>query len=117
MSVKWVYQIVTAAPPRPFYGDPVKECSCTAIAISRYQKKISGPLLERIDIHVEVPRVDSENLADKRSIEDSKTVRARVQATRERQVESVLQISLCLGICPDASDDGVSHFSELGKNT
>src|SRR5260221_285891 len=52
------------------------------------------------------PHVDSENLADKRNIEDSKTVRARAQPTRERQVESFLQISLCLGIFPGASYDG-----------
>jgi magnesium chelatase family protein len=48
------------------------------MAISRYQKKISGPLLDHIDIHVEVPRVDYEKLADKRNVEDSKTIRARV---------------------------------------
>ncbi len=42
------------------------------MAIARYQKKISGPLLDRIDIHVEVPRVDYEKLADKRNVEDSK---------------------------------------------
>ena len=57
------------------------------MAISRYQKKISGPLLDRIDIHVEVPRVDYEKLADKQQVEDSKTIRARVQAARERQLE------------------------------
>jgi magnesium chelatase family protein len=57
------------------------------LAIARYQKKISGPLLDRIDIHVEVPRVDYEKLADKRNVEDSKTIRARVQTARERQLE------------------------------
>ena len=41
------------------------------MAIARYQKKISGPLLDRIDIHVEVPRVDYEKLTDKRQVEDS----------------------------------------------
>ncbi len=46
------------------------------MAIARYQKKISGPLIDRIDIHVEVPRVDYEKLADKRNVEDSKTIRA-----------------------------------------
>jgi magnesium chelatase family protein len=68
-----------------FYGDPVKECSCSAMAIARYQKKISGPLLDRIDIHVEVPRVDYEKLAGKRNVEDSKTLerecRPRVNAS------------------------------------
>ncbi len=73
--------------PCGFYGDPVKECSCTAVAIARYQKKTSGSLLDRIDIHVEVPRVDYEKLADKRNVENSKTIRARVQAARERQLE------------------------------
>ncbi len=85
------------------------------MAIARYQKKISGPLLDRIDIHVEVPRVDYEKLADKRNVEDSKTMHARVQATRERQVESFLQIGLCLGIFPDASDDGGEPLLRAGK--
>ncbi len=57
------------------------------MAIARYQKRISGPLLDRIDIHVEVPRVDYEKLADKRNVENSQTVRARVQAARERQLQ------------------------------
>ena len=65
----------------------MKECSCSAMAIARYQKKISGPLLDRIDIHVEVPRVDNEKLADKRNVEDSKTIRARVHTAREHQLE------------------------------
>jgi len=53
----------------------VKECSCSAMAIARYQKRISGPSLDRIDIHVEVPRVDYEKLADKRQAETSETIR------------------------------------------
>jgi magnesium chelatase family protein len=64
----------------------VKECSCSATAIARYQKRISGPLLDRIDIHIEVPRVDYEKLADKRQVENSTTIRQRVQAARERQL-------------------------------
>ena len=53
----------------------------------RYQKRISGPLLDRIDIHIEVPRVDYEKLADKRDAENSTTIRARVQEARERQLQ------------------------------
>jgi magnesium chelatase family protein len=53
----------------------------------RYQKRISGPLLDRIDIHIEVPRVDYEKLADKRNAEDSTTIRARVQEARECQLQ------------------------------
>ena len=73
--------------PCGHFGDPVRECTCSATAITRYQKRISGPLLDRIDIHVEVPRVDYEKLADKRKVEDSATIRRRVQAARERQLQ------------------------------
>jgi len=58
-------------------------------AIARYQKRISGPLLDRIDIHVEVPRVDYEKLADKRNVENSETIRKRVQEARERQLQRI----------------------------
>ncbi len=83
------FMLVAAMNPCPcgFYGDPVRECTCSATAIARYQKRISGPLLDRIDIHVEVPRVDYEKLSDKRNVETSETVRKRVQAARERQLQ------------------------------
>jgi len=83
------FMLVAAQNPCPcgFYGDPVRECTCSVTAITRYQKRISGPLLDRIDIHVEVPRVDYEKLADKRKVEDSATIRKRVQAARERQLQ------------------------------
>ncbi|HVB75493.1 MAG TPA: ATP-binding protein, partial [Ktedonobacteraceae bacterium] len=73
--------------PCGYYNDPVKECTCSATTITRYQKKISGPLLDRIDIHVEVPRVDYEKLSDKKQAENSATIRKRVQAARERQLQ------------------------------
>jgi len=53
--------------------------------VSRYQKRISGPLLDRIDIQVEVPRVDYEKLSSDRLGEPSSAVRARIEAARERQ--------------------------------
>ena len=53
--------------------------------VTRYQKRISGPLLDRIDIHIEVPRVDYEKLSDERLGEPSGNVQARVEAARERQ--------------------------------
>jgi magnesium chelatase family protein len=79
--------LVAALNPCPcgYYGDPVKECTCSPTVVSRYQKRISGPLLDRIDIHVEVPRVEFEKLADTRRGEPSAVVRARVEAARERQ--------------------------------
>ena len=73
--------------PCGFYGDPVKECSCSASSIARYQKRISGPLLDRNNIHVEVPRVYYEKLVDKRNVETSETIRKQEQAARERQLQ------------------------------
>jgi len=66
-------------------GDPARPCTCSEAAVTRYQRRISGPLLDRIDIHVTVPRVDYEKLADERLAESSAVVRDRVEAARERQ--------------------------------
>ena len=71
--------------PCGYYGDPTKECTCSASAIARYQKRLSGPLLDRIDIHLTVPRVEYEKLADDRLGESSGAVRARVEAARAIQ--------------------------------
>lgn len=80
--------LVAAMNPCPcgFYGDPVRECTCAPSAQARYQKRISGPLLDRIDIHLEVPRIDYEQLADRRQGEKSEVVRARVEAARQIQI-------------------------------
>nr|BBH91270.1 Fis family transcriptional regulator [Thermosporothrix sp. COM3] len=81
------FMLVAAMNPCPcgFLTDPAHECTCSQTSIGRYQKRLSGPLLDRFDIHIEVPRVDYEKLADKRKIEDSAAIRARVQEARERQ--------------------------------
>ena len=65
--------------------DQVHECTCTNTMVSRYQKRISGPLLDCIDIHIEVPRVDYEKLSDDRLGEPSAAIQARVEAARDRQ--------------------------------
>lgn len=81
------FQLVAAMNPCKcgWYGDPVRPCTCTPAQISAYQKKISGPLLDRIDIHLEVTRVNFEKLSDMRPGESSAAIRARVQAARDRQ--------------------------------
>ncbi len=63
-----------------------KHCTCTAPQIRRYLAKISGPLLDRIDIHIEVPRLSSDELMSKRAGESSAAVRRRVVAAREKQL-------------------------------
>jgi len=54
--------------------------------VTKYQKRLSGPLLDRIDIHVEVPRVDFDKLSDKRTGEPSHIIRARVESARQTQI-------------------------------
>jgi magnesium chelatase family protein len=66
-------------------GDPTKVCTCTPAMITRYQSKLSGPLIDRIDIHVEVPRVDYDKLMGVSEGESSEVIRARVERARERQ--------------------------------
>ncbi|HLO27846.1 MAG TPA: ATP-binding protein [Anaerolineales bacterium] len=71
--------------PCGYYGDPVKPCTCAPALVTKYQKRISGPLLDRIDIHIEVPHVDYEKLSGDRLGESSECIRARVQAARDIQ--------------------------------
>lgn len=88
------FMLVAAMNPCPcgFYGDTVKECTCSNSIITRYQKRISGPLLDRIDIHVEVPRVAYEKLSDDRLGEPSSDVQKRVEAARDRQRQQFSQL-------------------------
>jgi magnesium chelatase family protein len=81
------FMLIGAMNPCPcgYYGDPVKPCTCSNAIVTKYQKRISGPLLDRIDIHIEVPRVEYDKLSDHRLGEPSATIQARVQAARERQ--------------------------------
>jgi magnesium chelatase family protein len=79
--------LVAAMNPCPcgYQGDPSHECACSSSAVARYQRRISGPLLDRIDITVETPRVPYEKLAGITPGEDSAAVRARVEAARAVQ--------------------------------
>ncbi|MDR5861018.1 YifB family Mg chelatase-like AAA ATPase [Halomonas eurihalina] len=81
------FQLVAAMNPCPcgHLGDPRQACHCTAAQIQRYQARLSGPLLDRIDLQVEVPALPAEQLTSRESGEDSATVRERVLAARERQ--------------------------------
>ena len=71
--------------PCGYFGDAEKECRCTANEVFRYQKKISGPLLDRIDIQIEVPRVKIEELRIKKEPEKSDEVRNKIVKVRRIQ--------------------------------
>ena len=83
------FQLIAAMNPCPcgFHGDAQKPCSCAPAVVTKYQKRISGPLLDRIDIHIEVPRVDYEKLSSDRVGETSEAIRARVQTARNLQIK------------------------------
>jgi magnesium chelatase family protein len=90
------FMLVAAQNPCPcgYFGDPAHACSCTNAMITRYQKRISGPLLDRVDISVDVPRVDFDKLTATRRSESSQAIRDRVEAARKRQRERLQATSL-----------------------
>jgi len=81
------FMLVAAMNPCPcgYYGDPLKECICTPILIHKYRAKVSGPLLDRIDIHIEVPPVKYKELSSDERGEASSFIRQRVNGARDIQ--------------------------------
>src|SRR6185369_7412287 len=81
--------------PCGYYGDPKKKCKCMPGLISRYQKRISGPLLDRIDLHIDVPSVETQKLVhEKGDGESSKSIQERVQEARRLQLKRFEKTSL-----------------------
>ncbi len=81
--------LVAAMNPCPcgFSTDPTHECTCSPLMVQRYRTRISGPLLDRIDIHIEVPAVRYKELTDNRTAEPSDAIRERVDRARKLQLE------------------------------
>lgn len=81
------FVLVAAMNPCPcgYYGDPQRACSCSESLVSKYQKRISGPMLDRMDIHVDVPRIAYEKLAGDGQGETSAQIRVRVESARGTQ--------------------------------
>ena len=90
-SITYPADIMLVAAMNPcscgFFGDPQHECTCSPQQVQRYRARISGPLLDRIDIQVEVPAVKYKELSDKATGEDSATIRTRVNRAREIQLQ------------------------------
>lgn len=85
------FMLVAALNPCPcgYYGDKTRECTCAASHILRYQKKVSGPILDRIDIHVEVPAVEVAKITDhttQNMAESSESILKRVRRARQKQI-------------------------------
>ncbi len=86
----------------------VKPCTCSLGTVSKYQKRISGPLLDRIDIHIEVPRVEYDKLSDRRQGESSAAIQKRVEAARQRQRDRFAAAAQ-----QDAQDSGKTSLSAM----
>ncbi|MFA6185010.1 MAG: YifB family Mg chelatase-like AAA ATPase [Candidatus Shapirobacteria bacterium] len=110
------FMLAAAANPCPcgHLGDPKKECKCTAHQILNYQKKLSGPIMDRIDLHLTVPAVDVNNLMidkEKASGEKSVEIKKRVNEARKIQSERFKK----LGHIHSNSDMKNSHLKEFAK--
>jgi magnesium chelatase family protein len=90
MSLTFPARFMLAAAMNPcpcgYFNDRTRECKCTPPMIQRYVSKISGPLLDRIDIHIDVPAVNYKELRSKATTEPSASIRERVLSARERQL-------------------------------
>jgi magnesium chelatase family protein len=99
------FMLVASMNPCPcgFYNHPEKECVCPPGTVQKYLNKVSGPLLDRIDIHIEVTPVNFEELSDQRKGEPSHTVRERVMLARRKQEQRF------------AESDGVYANAQMSK--
>ena len=100
------FQLISAMNPCPcgYLGDPVHECSCSDYAIARYKGRISGPMLDRIDLHVEVPRISTEELQSSKRGEPSSEIRKRVEVARAAQLARREKINADLTVSEIESD-------------
>jgi len=119
------FTLVASMNPCPcgYYGDKEKDCKCGAYEIIRYQKKISGPLLDRIDIQIDVPRVKLEQLIDKRSADHRAriAIQTRVAEARKIQKERLKSASRGKGKFTNSElsskeCDELIHLDKAGEN-
>ncbi|MCP4936420.1 MAG: YifB family Mg chelatase-like AAA ATPase, partial [bacterium] len=106
------FMFIAAQNPCPcgYYGDPIQACSCSNAMVTRYQKKISGPLMDRIDLHVTVSRVEYEKLTSLTRGETSQHIRERVESARTKQTDRFNESELYCN-----ADMGPSEVRELCK--
>jgi magnesium chelatase family protein len=88
------FMLVAAMNPCPcgFLGDKVKKCSCSPVQVQRYRNQLSGPLLDRIDMHIEVPPVQVEEISTQKPGESSENIRKRVNKARRLQQERFVSV-------------------------
>ncbi len=88
--------LIAAMNPCPcgYLGDSIRACTCAESAITRYSRRVSGPILDRIDMYVHVPRVDYDKLAGREKAEPSSRIRSRVKRARAVQASRFVNTSM-----------------------
>jgi magnesium chelatase family protein len=114
------FMLAAAMNPCPcgYYTDPYHECTCTPFAIQKYRGKISGPLLDRIDIHIEVPPLKYDELSQKEPGEPSAQIRERVNRARDNQLERFRGLKRKRRIFSNAQMESreIKRFCEIDSN-
>lgn len=107
--------LVAAMNPCPCgnFGNPNQKCTCSATAVNKYLGKISSPLLDRIDMHIEVPPVSYDNLASKVKAESSAVIKERVNAARLVQIERYKDFGITCNA--NATSEIIKETSEITK--
>ena len=110
------FMLLAAMNPCPcgYYGDPERQCTCSMGMIRRYRKRLSGPLLDRIDLHLEVPRVNYEKLSKSVRGEPSASIRARIEEARRRQRERLVPHGMACNA--DMGPAEIREFCPLGPD-
>ncbi|OGY59852.1 MAG: hypothetical protein A3H06_02045 [Candidatus Colwellbacteria bacterium RIFCSPLOWO2_12_FULL_44_13] len=111
------FTLVAAMNPCPcgFFNDPEKECTCTAYEVFKYQKKVSGPLLDRIDIQITVPRIKVEVLRGTRETEEGDRLREQVLTARMRQTERFAHAGKSIRTNSEMSSKQCDEFVNLSS--
>lgn len=112
------FMLIASMNPCPcgYFGSVAEKCICTGYQISRYMSKLSGPLLDRIDIQIEVNNIDSETLIGGSATEESRIVRERVALARQIEKQRFLNCGICdINTNAQMSSRQISRFCEIGR--
>lgn len=119
ISYPCTVMLVAAMNPCPcgYFGHPTKPCTCSAHAVSRYLSRVSGPLLDRLDLHIEVPPVEFDEISSDEKAESSSVIKARVNEARSIQNARFKGTAIACNarITPDILHE-VCHLSDSGRN-
>jgi magnesium chelatase family protein len=120
MSLSFPARFMLAAAMNPcpcgYFNDKTHQCHCTPPIIQRYVAKVSGPLLDRVDIHIEVPAVQYRELRAGQAAESSANIRTRVLAARERQRERFAAAAQPIYANAQMGTRQIRQFCELGAD-